>query len=83
MIFRALFPLLLLLPAIASAQGRPPEAGDSILVTGTPMEESQRALRDCIARKCAPAEDIDGRSRMPKACSSQATTRKRGASPRR
>jgi hypothetical protein len=30
-----------------------------IVVTGTPLDDSARKLKDCLARKCAPKEDID------------------------
>lgn len=40
-------------PAFAQEQDE-----GQILVTGTPIEESARALADCIARGCSPEEDI-------------------------
>lgn len=38
-------------PALAQEEGQ-------IVVSGTPIEESARALEDCIARGCSPEEDI-------------------------
>ncbi|MFN3388056.1 MAG: hypothetical protein ACK40O_03935 [Allosphingosinicella sp.] len=54
-----MLPLLLIAPAAASAQQQPAEPGETIIVTGTTLEESERALRECLARKCPPKEDID------------------------
>lgn len=59
MIHRYVLPLLLLAPAAAAAQEQPAHAGEAIIVTGTTLEESARALRDCLARKCPPKQDID------------------------
>lgn len=33
--------------------------GQTIVVTGRPIDESRRALAQCLARKCPPDEDID------------------------
>lgn len=57
MIHRCLIPLLLIAPAAASGQDRPD--GEAIIVTGTSLAESERALRECLARKCPPKDDID------------------------
>ena len=34
------------------------EAGQTIIVTGSSLAQSERNLRECIARKCPPEEDI-------------------------
>ena len=59
MIHRCLLPLLLVVPAAASGQDQPADSGETIVVTGTTLEESERALASCLARKCPPKEDID------------------------
>ncbi len=44
----------------AAAQDSGPGNGDqTIVVTGRPLEESRRALAECLARKCPPNEDVD------------------------
>lgn len=50
--------LLSLLLLGAPAGGAVPE-GDTIVITGTPMRVTERALKECLARKCSPEEDID------------------------
>ena len=59
-------PIVLLSLALASATttsaAPPPRAQQdeqTIVVTGTPLSETERALRACLARKCPPNEDID------------------------
>jgi hypothetical protein len=42
----------------APAASPPPEE-QAIVVTGTPLSETERRLRDCLARKCPPEEDIN------------------------
>ncbi|MDB5693123.1 MAG: hypothetical protein JWO81_2186 [Alphaproteobacteria bacterium] len=37
----------------------PPQAEQTIIVTGTPLRDTERALRECLARKCPPNEDIN------------------------
>ena len=53
-------PLLsLLLAAAPAAPAAPPvAAGQTIVVTGNRISETERALRECIARHCPPKEDI-------------------------
>jgi hypothetical protein len=52
----ALLPLLALgSPALAQDDD---SRGQTIIVTGTPLSQTERALRDCIARHCPPEEDI-------------------------
>ncbi|MFS2111753.1 hypothetical protein ACCC88_18830 [Sphingomonas sp. Sphisp140] len=46
---------LLLAPVLAQAQDK---QESDIVVTGTPLDETDKALRDCLARHCPPAEDI-------------------------
>ena len=41
----------------AVAQPRPGESGP-IVITGTPLRDTERALRECVARQCPPEEDI-------------------------
>jgi tetratricopeptide (TPR) repeat protein len=43
-------------PALAQETGQ--ERGQVIIVTGTPLPQAGRSLRDCIARHCPPEEDI-------------------------
>jgi tetratricopeptide (TPR) repeat protein len=44
----------------AAVQNTRSGTGDQIIVvTGRPLEESRRALAECLARKCPPNEDID------------------------
>lgn len=44
----------------APAQHASPATDErTIVVTGRPLEESRRALAECLARKCPPNEDID------------------------
>lgn len=44
----------------AAAQDSSLGSGDqTIVVTGRPLEESRRALAECLARKCPPNEDVD------------------------
>ncbi|MBV9931789.1 MAG: hypothetical protein JO013_12705 [Alphaproteobacteria bacterium] len=53
--------LLLLLVAPPTAAPPPPAAGaggETIVVTGTRLSETEKALRDCLARHCPPDEDI-------------------------
>jgi hypothetical protein len=55
---QALLAALLMTGAPASAQDQDGE-GQTIVVTGTPLRDSERALKACLARKCPPKEDID------------------------
>ena len=48
---------LLALAAPAFAQDSEPR-GQTIVVTGSRLDQTERALRDCIARRCPPDEDI-------------------------
>lgn len=48
-----------LLPIAAQAQQASPKADDdTIVVTGVPLWETEKALKDCLARHCPPDEDI-------------------------
>src|SRR5436305_9345304 len=53
----------LLLASAPDAAAAPPQAEDpaqqAIVVTGTPIRDTERALRECLARKCPPNEDIN------------------------
>lgn len=51
--------LLALLIAAPEAPPRDGEEGRPIVITGKPLEETRRALADCIRRKCAPDQDVD------------------------
>jgi tetratricopeptide (TPR) repeat protein len=52
-----LLPLLLLGAAVpAPAQDK---EGRAIVVTGTRLSDTERRLRECVARRCPPKEDID------------------------
>jgi hypothetical protein len=49
----------LLAPAALHAQQAAPDKSESqIVVTGQPLDETAKALADCLARKCPPAQDI-------------------------
>ena len=48
---------LLALAAPVFAQDRP-EEGQTIIVTGTSLAQTERNLRECLARNCPPEEDI-------------------------
>jgi hypothetical protein len=56
--------LILLLSAAAAAAAPPASAapadapGQTIVVTGNRLSDTEKALRDCIARHCPPDEDI-------------------------
>ncbi|MEA3003173.1 MAG: hypothetical protein QOH81_1961 [Sphingomonadales bacterium] len=49
----------LALAGVAPPPEAPAQAEQTIVVTGTPLRETERALRDCLARKCPPNEDIN------------------------
>ena len=55
-------PLLILLPILAAtpalAQQRDHEEPTAIVVTGTPLAETAKRLNACLARHCAPTEDM-------------------------
>lgn len=50
--------LALLASSQAQEAQQPQTDGSTIVVTGRPLDESERALRDCIARRCPTLEDI-------------------------
>lgn len=50
---------LLLLGAAVPASAQPKEEGQTIVVTAISVADTERRLRDCLARKCPPREDID------------------------
>ena len=55
-----LFALASASPALAQQQrAEDPQDNAAIVVTGTPLAESAKRLKDCIARHCPPKEDID------------------------
>lgn len=63
-----MFTLLLAIVATLSSDGANPSfravapskpAGPDIVVTGTPLHKSREALDACLARHCAPLEDIN------------------------
>ena len=49
---------MLALSAPAFAQDREEGSGQTIIVTGTSLAQSERNLRECLARNCPPEEDI-------------------------
>ena len=53
---------LLLLPAILAAPAPAQEAAgqnpQTVVVTGTPLDVTERRMKECLARSCPPAEDI-------------------------
>ncbi|MDB5693124.1 MAG: hypothetical protein JWO81_2187 [Alphaproteobacteria bacterium] len=52
--------MTLLVSLLLATGGAPPaEPEQTIVVTGTPLRDSERALRECLARKCPPNEDIN------------------------
>lgn len=58
---RSLFAVALILtPAAALAAPTPTgQDGQAIVITGQSLHDSERALRECIARHCPPNQDID------------------------
>src|SRR5688572_20820967 len=57
--YRYLLPLLALSGAtVAQAQDQNEGSGQTIIVTGTSLSQTERNLRDCLARNCPPDEDI-------------------------
>lgn len=50
-------PMLLASPAAAQEQRH--EDDTVIVVTGTPLSETEKRLQECLVRKCAPREDIE------------------------
>ena len=59
--YRYLLPLLMLSGATvaqAQDQDRNEGSGQTIVVTGTSLSQTERNLRDCLARNCPPDEDI-------------------------
>jgi len=51
--------MLSLALAATTASSVPPQPEQAIIVTGTPLHETERALRECLARHCPPNEDIN------------------------
>jgi hypothetical protein len=51
--------LLALLIAAPAAPPRPDEDRQAIVITGKPIQDTERALADCLRRKCPPDQDID------------------------
>jgi hypothetical protein len=57
---KMLFPLLLVgAPAALAAQTPPPQPTQTIVVTGTRLQDYRDRLAACLARNCPPDEDID------------------------
>lgn len=54
-----LLPLLLLGVAAPVASAEPSGDGQTIVVTAVSLRDTEARLRDCLARKCPPKEDID------------------------
>jgi hypothetical protein len=55
-------PLALLSSLLLAATAVPPsgpQTEQTIIVTGRSLQDTERALRECLARKCPPNEDID------------------------
>lgn len=51
--------LMLSVPSVAAAQSASDQsAPNSVVVTGTRLSESERALRECIAQKCPVDQDV-------------------------
>jgi hypothetical protein len=54
------FAMVTAIPAFAQqAQPAEPQDNSAIVVTGTPLADSAKRLKDCLARHCPPNEDID------------------------
>lgn len=49
---------LLVSAASVVAQTAPVNVSDGIVITARPLSDTEQALKDCIARKCPPDEDI-------------------------
>lgn len=56
---RALLLLLSMIPAVPLCAQESEGDGQTIVITGTPLAQTERHLAECIARKCPPKEDID------------------------
>src|SRR3954452_19851125 len=55
-----LLSLALAATAANAAPPRQPQPDEQmIIVTGRSLSDTERALRECLARKCPPNEDID------------------------
>jgi hypothetical protein len=50
--------LAMLLASPAAAQEQKHADDTAIVVTGTPLSETEKRLRDCLERQCSPREDI-------------------------
>src|ERR1700710_1139442 len=47
------------MPAAAQEKPQtPPAKNNDIVVTGVRLQDSEKALKDCLARHCPPTEDI-------------------------
>src|SRR5258706_3616290 len=55
----AILPLAALsMPAPSQDKPHAPAKGNDIVVTGVRLQDSEKALKDCLARRCSPTEDI-------------------------
>lgn len=43
---------------VVAAQSQPQTSGETIVVTARPLDETDHALKQCLARQCPPNEDI-------------------------
>ncbi|MDP5278823.1 hypothetical protein Q9Q95_07800 [Sphingomonas sp. DG1-23] len=59
MLLRSGFTALLVLAAFPAHAQEDGPSEQTIVVTGTPLSKTEADLRDCLARKCPPREDID------------------------
>jgi hypothetical protein len=55
----AAFALLILAPAAPAPPAPAAQEEQAIVVTGTSLRDTERALKACLARHCPPNEDID------------------------
>jgi tetratricopeptide (TPR) repeat protein len=54
-----LLPLVALAATAEAPPPKPAQPEQAIIITGRSLTDTERALRDCLARKCPPNEDID------------------------
>ncbi|TGX50141.1 hypothetical protein E5A73_17105 [Sphingomonas gei] len=59
MLLRSACAVLALAAAFPANAQDAPESDQTIVVTGTPLWQTEAALKDCLARKCPPKDDID------------------------
>ncbi|AQR73865.1 hypothetical protein [Sphingomonas sp. LM7] len=59
MLFRGAFAVFVTLAAVPASAQDEARSDQTIVVTGTPLSKTEADLKDCLARRCPPNEDID------------------------